>query len=57
MSDGDVPYSNFSLEAPGTSEAATCYAYPGDLVTERFRRLFNEIARLRSMLSEDQHDG
>ena len=47
MFDSSVPYPNASTEPLGAIESATCYAYPEDLVTRRFRRLFNEVARLR----------
>lgn len=54
MFDSSMPDADFSTEPLGASEVATCFAYPEDLVTKRFRRLFNEIARLQNMLSEDQ---
>lgn len=58
MFDNSMPYANFSIEPLGAIEAATCFTYPEDLVTKRFRRLFNEIARLEHLLPEDhkQHD-
>ena len=54
MYDSSVSYPNFSTELLGAIEAATCYAYPEDLVTRRFRRLFNEIARLQLLLAEER---
>jgi hypothetical protein len=37
MFDRSVPYPNASTEPLGAIESATCYAYPEDLVTRRFR--------------------
>jgi hypothetical protein len=52
MFDSSVPYPNASTEPLGAIESATCYAYPEDLVTRRFRRLFNEIERLQLLAEE-----
>jgi len=51
MFDSSMPYVSFSTEPLGVIEAVT--ALPSeDLVAKRFRRLSNEIARLRNLLAE-----
>jgi hypothetical protein len=53
MFPGEAPCPNASTEPLGAIESATCCAYPEDLVTRRFHRLFNEIARLQLLLAEE----